>query len=97
MVKAKQKWKGVVCNGGIGKMSTSYKVFLHAEGEDDNIRRFMARKSFVCVLKMLKDMYPKLKDETFDVTWKDNVNDMVTIDNDDDLILALTEMFLLED
>ncbi|XP_059099408.1 uncharacterized protein LOC131893406 [Tigriopus californicus] len=96
MVKAKQKRKSTVCYGDIcSNMSTSYKVFLHVEGEEDDIQRFIAFKSFVCVQKKLKVMYPSwLKDETFEVTWKVDVNDMVNIANDVDLILALTEMSL---
>ncbi|TRY64215.1 hypothetical protein TCAL_04642 [Tigriopus californicus] len=97
MLEAKQKRKRVVLKSDICNMSTAYKVFLHEEGEEvDEIRRFVihddACTSFVCVQKKLEDMYPKLKDKTFVVTWKDDANDMVTIANDEDLILALTEM-----
>jgi len=79
--------------------NVSFKVYLKdctGAGDNDEVRRFMVDKgvstSLVYIKEKLISVFPKLEDRVFSVTWTDEDGDCITIDTDEELILALTEM-----
>jgi len=62
----------------------------------EEVRRFVLSKtvstSFTDIKQKLFVVIPKLEEKTFDITWTDNDGDNVTIDSDEELVLALNEM-----
>ncbi len=75
----------------------SFKAFLRGGGgEEDEVRRFAVDKevstSHCYLVEKLAAVFPTLKDKVFTVTWVDADGDNVVVANDEDLMIALTEM-----
>merc|ERR1719317_689794 len=73
--------------------SVSFKVVLKEQNE---FRRFVVDKevstSFSYLQEKLCLVFPKLKQKIFSISWTDEDGDIVTINTDEELIIALTEM-----
>jgi len=76
--------------------TVSYKVFLKDKANAEEVRRFVVDKdvstSFTYLQEKLYTVFPQLKQKIFSVSWTDEDGDNVTIDMDEELIIALTEM-----
>merc|ERR1712223_865627 len=78
--------------------NVSFKVYLKdpSQGEELEVRRFVVDKevstSLVYIKEKLVSMFPILADKIFSVSWTDEDGDSITIDTDEELILALTEL-----
>ncbi len=78
--------------------SVSFKVFLKGgESGDDEVKRFVVDRdvstSFAYLQEKLVALFPHvLRTNTFQLSWRDEDGDDVTIGSDEELILALTEM-----
>merc|ERR1711892_40380 len=77
--------------------NVSFKVVLKDEANaETELRRFVVDKdvssSFPYLQEKLCLVFPQLKQKIFSITWSDEDGDMVTIANDEELIIALTEM-----
>lgn len=76
----------------------SYKVYLkYSESPDDlEVRRFAIDKEdkpkLTNLLAKLLVVFPRLQNENFTINWHDNANNLVTINSDDDLSMALAIM-----
>lgn len=76
----------------------SYKVYLkYSESPDDlEVRRFAIDKEdcpkLPNLLAKLLVVFPGLQNEDFTINWHDNANNLVTINSDDDLGMALSIM-----
>jgi len=75
--------------------SVSYKV-KYNDGGETNIRRFCLDKdvstSFTYLEEKLCHVFPELKRQGFTIQWTDEEGDIVTVGNDEDLMIAMTEM-----
>jgi len=73
--------------------SVSFKVVLKEQNE---LRRFVVDKevssSFSYLQEKLCLVFPQLKQKIFSISWTDEEGDIVTINTDEELIIALTEM-----
>merc|ERR1712209_294070 len=78
--------------------NVSFKVYLKdpSQGEETEVRRFVVDKevstSLVYIKEKLVSIFPILADKIFSVSWTDEDGDSITIDTDEELILALTEL-----
>merc|ERR1711962_402425 len=78
--------------------NVSFKVYLKdpSQGEELEVRRFVVDKevstSLVYIKEKLVSIFPILADKIFSVSWTDEDGDSITIDTDEELILALTEL-----
>ena len=87
--------------------NVSYKVWLRdhktqlsdASSSADatpEVRRFVVDKDVstsLCFLQQkLVSLFPRLKQDLFEISWTDEDGDVVTIGTDEELIIALTEM-----
>merc|ERR1712107_134406 len=78
--------------------NVSFKVYLKdpSQGEETEVRRFVVDKevstSLVFIKEKLVSIFPVLADKIFSVSWTDEDGDSITIDTDEELILALTEL-----
>merc|ERR1712088_1264773 len=78
--------------------NVSFKVYLKdpSQGEELEVRRFVVDKevstSLVYIKEKLVSIFPVLADKIFSVSWTDEDGDSITIDTDEELILALTEL-----
>merc|ERR1712004_774407 len=78
--------------------NVSFKVYLKdpSQGEELEVRRFVVDKevstSLVYIKEKLVSIFPLLADKIFSVSWTDEDGDSITIDTDEELILALTEL-----
>merc|ERR1712047_195202 len=78
--------------------NVSFKVYLKdpSQGEETEVRRFVVDKevstSLVYIKEKLVSIYPVLADKIFSVSWTDEDGDSITMDTDEELILALTEL-----
>merc|ERR1712213_181009 len=78
--------------------NVSFKVYLKdpSQGEETEVRRFVVDKevstSLVYIKEKLVSIFPVLADKIFSVSWTDEDGDSITIDTDEELILALTEL-----
>merc|ERR1712004_303407 len=78
--------------------NVSFKVYLKdpSQGEETEVRRFVVDKevstSLVYIKEKLVSIFPILVDKIFSVSWTDEDGDSITIDTDEELILALTEL-----
>jgi len=78
--------------------NVSFKVVLKDQnnGEDNEVRRFVVDKnvstSFAYLEGKLNSVFPQLSRAVFSISWTDEDGDLVTIDTDEELIIALTEM-----
>ena len=77
----------------------SFKVFLRdlrGESHSEEARRFVVDKgvstSLHDIREKLTSVFPKLEDVIFSVCWTDEEDDCVSIDTDEELVLALTQM-----
>jgi len=77
----------------------SFKAYLKdltGEGEKNEVKRFMVDRSkstsLICIKEKLVSVFPELEDCLFSVSWTDEDGDCITMDTDEDLIIALTEM-----
>ena len=78
--------------------NVSFKVYLNdpslAEGAE--VRRFVVDKdvstSLIYIKEKLISVFPVLAERVFSVSWTDEDGDVITIDSDEELILALTEL-----
>merc|ERR1712047_68202 len=76
--------------------NVSFKVYLKdpSQGEELEVRRFVVEKevstSLVYIKEKLVSIFPVLADKIFSVSWTDEDGDSITIDTDEELILALT-------
>jgi len=75
--------------------NVSFKVFLKGTDEEE-VRRFVVDKavssSYEYLVSKLGQVFPQLRAGSFSLTWTDGDGDKVTISNDEELIIALTEM-----
>jgi len=75
--------------------NVSFKVFLKGTDEEE-VRRFVVDKavssSYEYLVGKLGSVFPQLRAGAFSLTWTDGDGDKVTISNDEELIIALTEM-----
>jgi len=75
--------------------NVSFKVFLKGTDEEE-VRRFVVDKavssSYEYLVGKLGQVFPQLRAGSFSLTWTDGDGDKVTISNDEELIIALTEM-----
>jgi len=75
--------------------NVSFKVFLKGTDEDE-VRRFVVDKavstSYEYLVGKLGTVFPQLRAGAFSLTWTDSDGDKVTVTNDEELIIALTEM-----
>jgi len=78
--------------------NVSFKVYLKdpSQGEETEVRRFVVDKevstSLVYIKEKLVSVFPVLAEKLFSVSWTDEDGDAITIDTDEELILALTEL-----
>jgi len=74
--------------------TVSFKVYL--KDQEEEVRRFVIDKdvstSHDYLIEKLKTVFPQLKNLNFSISWTDEDGDNVTIGNDEELIIALTEM-----
>ena len=87
----------------VDKMSAgrvAFKAFLEdreLEGERE-VRRFQMKNStfmsFSSLKERLHEVFPQLQQNLFSVSWQDTEGDMVTINSDEELEIALTELEL---
>jgi len=75
--------------------NVSFKVFLKGT-EEEEVRRFVVDKavsaSYEYLVGKLGAMFPQMRAGSFSLTWADSDGDKVTITNDEELLIALTEM-----
>uniref|UniRef100_A0A1B6CN97 ZZ-type domain-containing protein n=1 Tax=Clastoptera arizonana TaxID=38151 RepID=A0A1B6CN97_9HEMI len=75
--------------------SVSFKAYLKLDGEADEVRRFGieggAATNFLYLKGKIEAVFPSLRNKDFQITWKDNDGDLVLINSDEELMLALTE------
>lgn len=74
----------------------SFKAYLSTEGYNPEVRRFSLDQnvvtSFIYLKEKLRALFPTLaRSQSFDIFWKDNDGDLVTICSDDELTIALME------
>ena len=78
--------------------NVSFKVYLKDPSveEGSEVRRFVVDKavstSLLYVKGKLVSVFPSLAERVFSVSWTDEDGDTITIDTDEELILALTEL-----
>ena len=78
--------------------NVSFKVYLRdpSQGEEAEVRRFVVAKAvsanLVAVKEKLVAVFPVLKERVFSVSWTDEDGDMITIDSDEELALAMAEL-----
>merc|ERR1712226_617881 len=78
--------------------NVSFKVYLKdpSQGEETEVRRFVVDRevstSLVYIKEKLVSVFPVLAEKLFSVSWTDEDGDAITIDTDEELILALTEL-----
>jgi len=75
--------------------NVSFKVFLK-KSEEQEVRRFVIDKnvstSYDYLVEKLRVVFPQIQGSLFTVGWTDEDGDHVTINSDEELIIALTEM-----
>jgi hypothetical protein len=76
--------------------TVSYKVSMKESSTDQEVRRFVVDRdvstSLTYLHEKLMTIFPALRRKDFDLTWTDEDGDEVTVRNDDELVIALTEM-----
>merc|ERR1712226_76015 len=78
--------------------NVSFKVYLKdpSQGEETEVRRFVVDKevstSLIYIKEKLVSVFPVLAEKLFSVSWTEEDGDAITIDTDEELILALTEL-----
>lgn len=84
--------------------TVSYKVWLHDPTSKQDptgknpqeVRRFTVDQGASTNLEFLQEklvtLFPRLRQDLFDITWTDEDGDVITIGTNEELIIALTEM-----
>ena len=77
--------------------TVAFKVILRAEkGNQREVRRFTIDKdvstTFIYLQGKVTTVFPDLENKLFNITWKDADGDLVTIEGNEDLTIALNEM-----
>ena len=74
----------------------SFKSVFKEVGSDPEVRRFVVDRDVSTSLTYLREklvsIYPALRRKSFCLAWTDQDLDKVTIRSDDELIIALTDM-----
>ena len=76
----------------------SFKVYLQDPSVEEGaeVRRFLVDKavstSLILIREKLVTVFPILADHDFSISWKDAEGDNITVDSDNELILAMTEL-----
>ena len=74
----------------------SYKAFFVGENDESEVRRFTIDKevssNFSYLREKLMMVFPELQTKKFNILWTDTDGDNVTIANDEELAIALTEV-----
>ena len=77
-------------------VSISYKAFFVGENDESEVRRFTIDKevssNFSYLREKLMMVFPELQTKKFSILWTDTDGDNVTIANDEELAIALTEV-----
>jgi len=75
--------------------TVSYKVQHRSEAETE-VRRFCldedCSSSFIYLEQKLCQVFPQLKRQPFSIQWTDEEGDIITVANDEDLMIALSDM-----
>merc|ERR1711963_808461 len=76
--------------------TVSFKIILKENGKDDELRRILVDRDVVTSFCYLQEklclVFPQLKQKTFSIHWTDQDGDVITITDDEQLGIALTEM-----
>merc|ERR1712215_63539 len=76
--------------------TASFKIILKENGKDAELRRILVDKDVVTSFCYLQEklclVFPQLKQKTFSIHWSDQDGDIITITDDEQLGIALTEM-----
>ena len=76
--------------------TVSFKIILKENGKDVELRRILVDKDVVTSFCYLQEklclVFPQLKQKTFSIHWTDQDGDIITITDDEQLGIALTEM-----
>ena len=74
----------------------SFKVYLKTAGSEQEVRRFLTERKtstdYNLLVEKLWMLFPQLQDSDFSLTWTDNEGDTITVNTDEELSLALSEM-----
>ena len=76
----------------------SFKVYLRDQAGrwEEEVRRFVVdwelRTSLVYIREKFVTVFPVLQDRVFSLSWTDEDSDVITIDSDEELVLALAEL-----
>merc|ERR1712173_119020 len=76
--------------------TVSFKIILKENGKDDELRRILVDRDVVTSFCYLQEklclVFPQLKQKNFSVQWTDQEGDVITITDDEQLGIAVTEM-----
>merc|ERR1712198_223179 len=76
--------------------TVSFKILLKEKERQDELRRILVDKDAVTSFSYLQEklclVFPQLKQKTFSINWTDQDGDVITITDDEQLGIALTEM-----
>merc|ERR1712198_163869 len=76
--------------------TVSFKILLKEKERQDELRRILVDKDAVTSFSYLQEklclVFPQLKQKTFSIHWTDQDGDVITITDDEQLGIALTEM-----
>ncbi|KRT86186.1 hypothetical protein AMK59_2553, partial [Oryctes borbonicus] len=77
--------------------SVVFKIFLNDSGVVE-VKKFVVDgdtsviTNIIFIKEKLQTIFPKLREANFRITWRDAEGDDITLENDEDLIMAFTEM-----
>ena len=78
------------------KDKVSFKVYLKTAGSELEVRRFLiernTRTDYNLLMEKLWMLFPQLQDSDFSLTWTDSEGDTITVNTNEELSIALTEM-----
>ena len=78
------------------KDKVSFKVYLKTAGSELEVRRFLiernTRTDYNLLMEKLWMLFPQLQDSDFSLTWTDSEGDTITVNTDEELSIALSEM-----
>ncbi|KAK9743702.1 Zinc finger, ZZ type [Popillia japonica] len=76
----------------------TFKIFFNDTNGTTEVKKFVIDgdtsiiTNFLFIREKLLTVFPKLRDVNFKITWRDAEGDDIVLENDEDLILAFTEM-----
>ena len=74
----------------------SFKVYLKTAGSEEEVRRFLTERNtstdYNLLMEKLWILFPRLQDSDFSLTWTDSEGDTITVNTDEELSIALSEM-----